>query len=184
MAVETKTTPIGQRQNVFHQRQFRQELSRFATRHGTGAILLLLPRLSHQSAGHLKAYFAYVGESHQAFSRRDPKPCLLQPEVPAPVDESQRPRVEAETQNLIARRDRVSSAGGELLGAALKLVGELVAGSGPAPAAEVVSQLTESLSQCVERDASGRPELRIHLADDQALRGLAETLARLLVPPS
>jgi superfamily II DNA/RNA helicase len=106
---------------------------------------------------------------------------VLLPPVAAPVDESLKRRVEEETLSLASRRERVSSASGQLLGAALKLVGELVATpDSPQPDGAVVDQLTKSVHDCVDRDASGRPQLRISLNDDGSLRDLATTLARLL----
>ncbi|MCA9127030.1 MAG: DEAD/DEAH box helicase [Planctomycetales bacterium] len=108
---------------------------------------------------------------------------ILPPKLVAPVDESQRRSVEQETAAIQQRREKVSAAGGQLLGAALQLVGELIAGQNPAPPpAESVDQLAGSLFECVERDSAGRPKLTISLPDDTALRNLAETLAHLLVP--
>lgn len=110
---------------------------------------------------------------------------ILQPMPAAAVDNSQKQQVERETAEIQQRREKVSAAGGQLLGAALQLVGELVAGqNSPAPNSETVDQLASSLNDCVERDTAGRPQLRISLPDDGALRGLAETLARLLVNQS
>ncbi len=106
---------------------------------------------------------------------------ILQPKLLPPVDESQQRQVEDQATAIAQRRQRVSAAGGQLLGAALQMVGELVAGSNAAPPnAETVDQLTQSLSDCIERDEVGRPQLKISLPDDNALRSLAETLARLL----
>jgi hypothetical protein len=105
---------------------------------------------------------------------------LLGERPAAPVDESERQRVEAETRDIVARREKVAAAGGELLGAALNLVGQLIdTGSEPHP--EAVTQIQDSLFKCVERDATGRPQLRLTLDDDNALRRLAQTLAKLLV---
>jgi superfamily II DNA or RNA helicase len=106
---------------------------------------------------------------------------LITPTDLAPVDESQRMRVEAEALQIAERRERVSAASGELVGAALRMVGELVGGSSsPAPAPEKVEALHQNLAACIERDEVGRPHLRISLPDDNALRSLAESLARLL----
>jgi hypothetical protein len=106
---------------------------------------------------------------------------ILHPKLLAPVDESQQRQVEEQTADVAARRARVSAAGGQLLGAALQMVGELVAGSQTKPVDPArVDQLTHSLSECIEHDEAGRPQLKISLPDNNALRGLAETLARLL----
>jgi superfamily II DNA/RNA helicase len=107
---------------------------------------------------------------------------LIGEQRPAPVDHSQLEQVTAHTQDMVARRDRVAAAGGQLIGAALQMIGELVSTpqrSNPDPA--VVGQIHTGLSECVERDGNGRPQLRITLPDDGALQQLAQTLAKLLV---
>lgn len=110
---------------------------------------------------------------------------ILVPAPEAPVDASQKRRLESQAEEIDNRREKVSAAGGQLLAAALQLVGELVSTQdGPAPDTAVVSQLTNSLHECVERDESGKPKLTIRLESDDALRSLAQTLARLLVPSS
>lgn len=108
---------------------------------------------------------------------------IIIPAPPAAIDESQKRMVLAETEQIEQRRQRVSAAGGQLLGAALQLVGELVNRPGqPEPDAAVVNDLASNLSQCVQRDSEGRPQLTISLDSDDALRSLAQTLAKLLVP--
>ena len=107
---------------------------------------------------------------------------LLGDKPAAPVDVSQQRAVEVEAEAISsARREKVAAAGGELLGAALNLVGQLIDTGQSAADTQVVSQMHDSLAQCVDRDESGRPQLRITLPDEQALHGLAETLAKLLV---
>jgi superfamily II DNA/RNA helicase len=105
---------------------------------------------------------------------------LIKP-LPAPVDESQRRRVESEAERLQARRAKVSDATGQLVTAALSLAGELISQT-DAPTVDntKVDQLTERLSESIETDAEGRPQLTITLPDKDALRGLATTLAKLL----
>ncbi|MGD9858236.1 MAG: DEAD/DEAH box helicase, partial [Planctomycetaceae bacterium] len=100
----------------------------------------------------------------------------------APIDRSQQDRVTAQTESLTHRRERVAAAGGQLIGAALSLVGELIDSQGrPAPDPKLVNRLQQGLAQSIERDETGRPQLRITLPNDDALTGFAETLARLLV---
>jgi SNF2-related domain/Helicase conserved C-terminal domain len=83
----------------------------------------------------------------------------------------------------IERRERVASASGELLGAALKLVSQLVT-SDMSPSVESVSEIRANLNRCIQRDAHGRPQLQLTLPDDAAIHSLAETLARILVKPT
>ena len=105
---------------------------------------------------------------------------LLGEKPDTPVDVSLQREVESETKQLTERRENVAAAGGELLGAALNLVGQLL-DTGKPPSEESVIQIHSRLSDCVERDATGRPRLQLTLPDDNALRGLAETLAKLLL---
>jgi len=98
----------------------------------------------------------------------------------APVDVSQQRAVEEQTMQISERRDKVAAAGGELLGAAMKLVGELI-DKGEPPRAEAVEQVRAGLSDCVERDDAGRPQIRFTLPDDRSLQTLATTFAKLLV---
>jgi SNF2 family DNA or RNA helicase len=100
---------------------------------------------------------------------------------PAPIDESQQRKLIAETASIQAQREKVSAASGQLVTAALSLAGELLGGASSAPPAEeTVQQLTDKLSQNLERDEQGRPQLRLSLPDDAALKSLARTLASLL----
>lgn len=112
---------------------------------------------------------------------------LVSPMAPAPIDESQKARVEAEAVETVQRRERVASAGGQLLGAALQLVGDLVdsnpnqTAESKAQEAEVVNRLRSSLFDNLDRDETGRPQLRITLDSDDAVGKMAESLAKLLV---
>jgi superfamily II DNA/RNA helicase len=100
-----------------------------------------------------------------------------------PVDVSEQRRVEAETQQLNQRRERVAAASGELLGAALNLVGELV-NPDDTPDPSVVEQIRGGLADCTEQSPDGRTQLRFTLESDDHLNRLATTLAKLLVPGS
>jgi hypothetical protein len=76
----------------------------------------------------------------------------------------------------------VAAAGGELLGAAFKFLGELVAQTPTLapPPAETVNAFQVRLSDCVEEGPNGQQRLTLTLPDRDSLNGLAETLARLL----
>lgn len=100
-----------------------------------------------------------------------------------PVDVSEQRRVETETKQITERRQRVAAASGELLGAALNLVGELVNPNESADPA-VVEQIRSGLADCTEQSADGRRQLRFTLESDDQLNRLATTLAKLLVPES
>jgi hypothetical protein len=105
---------------------------------------------------------------------------VLQP-THKPIDESQQRKVEAEALQLASKRKKVSEASGSLITAALSFAGELLSDDSQSPPDESkVNKLTEKLSECVDRDAEGRPQLTISLANEDALKGLASTLTRLL----
>ena len=97
-------------------------------------------------------------------------------EAPVPEAAPPEPLISESTDE---RRERVAAAGGELLGAAFKLLGELVSPiNTPEPPAELVSGLRSSLEACT--DGEDKPRLTITLPDKAALDQLSQSLARLL----
>jgi hypothetical protein len=99
----------------------------------------------------------------------------------APMDDSMKQQASAQTRQAAERRERVAAAGGELLGAAFKLLGELVAGQDASQVEpRATSDLTSRLAECVEEDANGRQRLTVTLPDKAALNDLAHALAQLL----
>ncbi len=102
---------------------------------------------------------------------------LLGSRPEAPRHEAMKERVAEE----VARtRERVAAASGELLGAAFKLLGELVAPSTSAPPPDaLVASLRSGLDAVVEGDE--KPRLTITLPDRATLDQLAQSLARLLM---
>ncbi|HEY3963865.1 MAG TPA: DEAD/DEAH box helicase [Planctomycetaceae bacterium] len=116
---------------------------------------------------------------------------LLGAKPDAPVDETVKhdSAAAAARESIPEHRERVAAAGGELLGAAFKFLGELVAQqapTAPAPAA-LVANFRQGLGACVEDDPTGKPRLTITLPDRSALDNLAQTLAQLLAvsnPPA
>ena len=108
---------------------------------------------------------------------------LLGSRPEAPVHEVMKERLggsEASSGADSPRRERVAAAGGELLGAAFKLLGELVSpsDSGPPPEA-LVASLRSGLEACVEGEE--QPRLTITLPDRATLDQLSQSLARLLM---
>jgi superfamily II DNA or RNA helicase len=99
----------------------------------------------------------------------------------APLDETQKAAAETATREATQRRERVAAAGGELLGAAFKFLGELVASQADKPAPPpFAADLRNRLAECVEQDPSGRQKLTVTLPDRAAVNQLADALARLL----
>jgi superfamily II DNA/RNA helicase len=105
---------------------------------------------------------------------------LLGAKPEAPVDESVKRQTHETAQAIAeAQRKRVSEAGGALLGAAFQFLGEL-AGQVEAPPPALVESLRAGLTDCIDRDADGRPRLTVTLPDANGLEGLALSLAKLL----
>ncbi|NLF68396.1 MAG: DEAD/DEAH box helicase [Candidatus Anammoximicrobium sp.] len=105
---------------------------------------------------------------------------LLGAKPEAPTDESVKADRQQEAE-LLARRERVAAAGGELLGAAFNFLGELMAEHRETPASQqLAGDLRNRLSECVQQDEDGRQRLTVTLPDRGALDKLAESLSRLL----
>jgi Helicase conserved C-terminal domain/SNF2-related domain len=108
---------------------------------------------------------------------------LMGEKPPAPVDESDAVRVGAGTEK---RRESVASAGGELLSAAFRFMGELL-GSARQEANGDVSQarsqaqerMKRLLSECMERTDDGGWRMSVKFQDAAAVDTLARVLARL-----
>ncbi len=107
---------------------------------------------------------------------------LLGAKAEAPLDLSQQQAREEETRKLAAvQKERVAAAGGEMLGAAFKFLGELVASQVDKPAEPAVAtELRNRLAECIEEDGTGRQRLTVTLPDRAALNHLADALAQLL----
>jgi superfamily II DNA/RNA helicase len=105
----------------------------------------------------------------------------------APIDETGATQVRAQGK---ARSETVARAGGEMLGAAFRFIGELLGeagGSQSAPGSQTVTsagnQMRERmkalLSECMERTDDGGWRMSVKFADAAALDSLAEVLGRL-----
>ena len=105
----------------------------------------------------------------------------------APIDEIKATQVRAEGK---ARRETVARAGGEMLGAAFRFIGELLGeagGAASAPGSQPVTsagnQMRERmkalLSECMERTDDGGWRMSVKFADAAALDSMADVLARL-----
>jgi hypothetical protein len=99
---------------------------------------------------------------------------------PVPVDQSQQRRVQNEAERLTQQKQRVAEASGQLVAAALGFAGQLLAQGQNTPVdPQRVAALSQRLSESLELDAEGRPQLTITLPDQASLQSLAETLSRL-----
>lgn len=101
---------------------------------------------------------------------------LLGAKPEAPVDESEREQ-RAEDVPPSDRKQRIAEAGGQLVAAAVRLLGELLPAAGESPIAVLVR---EQLARAVDTDATGRPVLTLKLPNRSVLDGIAQSLASVL----
>jgi len=107
---------------------------------------------------------------------------LLGARADAAVDESEKQRNEQEAERL-ARRSRVAEAGGQLVAAAFRFLGEMIPQRQPTNGAEQkASEFKACFAECLERDEQGRPRLTVTLPNEAALESLASSLAALFTP--
>ncbi|WPJ94797.1 DEAD/DEAH box helicase [Coraliomargarita algicola] len=103
---------------------------------------------------------------------------LIGAEGDAPIDESQ--RAEAAAQDA-ARKEQLALSGGQLFSAVFAFLNDALPAPQTDPSEQQTAlqrQFTEGLEQCTERDAEGRPSLRITLPDDASLQALAAGFAK------
>jgi superfamily II DNA or RNA helicase len=103
---------------------------------------------------------------------------LLGAQPEAAVDARDRASHERE---LEARRERIATAGGTLVGAAFSFLSELLPAESTRPGADYLTDLVrKQLAECLEEDTEGRPRLSVVLPDRTALDALARSLGHLL----
>jgi hypothetical protein len=106
---------------------------------------------------------------------------LLGAKPEAPVRETERAQAEQAAQRGADHKQRVAEAGGQLVAAAFRLLGELLPPANDAPAANPLGAfLRDQLAGAVEADAAGRPVLTLTLPDQAALDSIAQLLGGLL----
>jgi hypothetical protein len=107
---------------------------------------------------------------------------LLGAKPDAPLDESRKAEVERETEQR-ARREKIAAAGGQLLGAAFALIGEMFPQKEESPeTVQMTEMLQKRLAQCLERSEDGRLKMTITLPDESALTRMAKSLAQMMSP--
>jgi hypothetical protein len=100
----------------------------------------------------------------------------------AAVDESQKAEVEREAERM-AQREKIASAGGQLLGAAFAFIGEMFPMKEETERTlQMAESLKSRLSECLERDENGRLKMTVTLPDESALNNMAKSLAQILGP--
>lgn len=107
---------------------------------------------------------------------------LLGAKPEAPQDQSQQQQVIQEA-NVVAQRERMALAGGQLMSAAFDFMGTLVPAAQEQQTAEIqkiAAELKARLEQCTTSDEQGRVQLTVTLPDETALNNLADTIAALM----
>jgi SNF2-related domain/Helicase conserved C-terminal domain len=84
-----------------------------------------------------------------------------------------------------ARREKLATAGGQLLAAAFQFLGELLPPSSSSPATTeattaLASNLKQSLTDLVDRDGQGRPRITFAIPDARLLDNFVDVVARML----
>jgi len=106
---------------------------------------------------------------------------LLGARPEAPLDVSEKTRLENEAREAATRRERVSEAGGQLLASAFGFLAQLVPPpTDSAATLALSSRMQEQLSHCMEKDEQGRMRMTITLPDPAFLASLSDALARLV----
>jgi superfamily II DNA/RNA helicase len=107
---------------------------------------------------------------------------LIGERPPAPVDLSEKARVEAEVERA-KRKEKIASAGGQLLGAAFSFLGEVLGkGEETERTRQTAEALKGRLAECLERDEQGNWKMTVTFPDPSVLDTLSRSLARLLTP--
>ena len=106
---------------------------------------------------------------------------LLGTKPEAPEDQSLKEQVQKETEELVARKERIASAGGQLVGAALSFLGEMLSGKEDTEKSlQFEEMLKERLSECMERGEDGSLRMSIALPDESALDTMSKSLAKMI----
>jgi SNF2 family DNA or RNA helicase len=96
------------------------------------------------------------------------------------IDEGLKAEAEGQAQRL-AQREKIASAGGQLLGAAFAFIGEMFPKKEETEQTlQMVENLKSRLSECLEKDDHGRLKMTITLPDESVLNNLAKSVTQIL----
>ena len=105
---------------------------------------------------------------------------LLGTKPEAPSDESLKEQVEKEAQ-MLAKRDRVATAGWQLISAAFAFIGEMFTGREDSEETDRLAEtFKKKLSEGLEEDENGQLRMTISFPNETALDNLAKSLARMV----
>ncbi len=105
---------------------------------------------------------------------------LLGAKPEASVDESQKRETEQQAA-VVAQREQISLAGGQLMGAAFDFIGKMLPATTQSAETETLTKdLLQRFEQCIETDDQGRPKLTVTLPDQSSLESLAQSIAQMM----
>jgi SNF2-related domain/Helicase conserved C-terminal domain/SWIM zinc finger len=105
---------------------------------------------------------------------------LLGTKPDAALDESKKVEVEKEAE-LLARKTRMSDAGGQLLKAAFAFIGEVFPQKEEtAQSLQIAETIKSRLSECLERTETGQLRMSVTLPDESVLDNMAKSLSQIL----
>jgi len=105
---------------------------------------------------------------------------LLGAKPEAAEDESMKAQVERQAA-LLAKKEKMAAAGGQLVGAAFAFIGEMFSSN---DASEKIVSLTEAfrskLNECMEKNEDGTLSMTIRMPDDTFVQNMARSLAQMV----
>ncbi|MBU0986579.1 MAG: DEAD/DEAH box helicase, partial [Proteobacteria bacterium] len=105
---------------------------------------------------------------------------LLGSKPDAPSDESLRAQVQKDAQ-MLAKRERVETAGGQLISAAFAFIGEMFSEKGESEQTALLAEtFKKKLCEGLEEGEDGKLRMTISFPDEFALDNLAKSLARMV----
>jgi hypothetical protein len=89
-------------------------------------------------------------------------------------------RVEKEAQ-VLARKEKIAAAGGQLVGAAFAFIGEMISGDDePEEVAQLAGAFKAKLNDCMEKEEDGSLKMTIAIPDENFLDNMARSLAQMV----
>ena len=105
---------------------------------------------------------------------------LLGAKPDAALDESQKTEVEREAEKRL-KKEKIATAGGQLLGAAFAFIGEMFSQKEERPeTVQMAEMFQKRLSECLEKGEDGRLRMTIALPDESVINTMAKSLAQIL----
>ncbi|MEE9496508.1 MAG: hypothetical protein V3V39_08275 [Desulfobacterales bacterium] len=105
---------------------------------------------------------------------------LLGEKPAAAEDESMKDRVEKEAQ-VLARKEKIVAAGGQLVRAAFAFIGEMLSGDDESgEVAQLAGAFKSKLSACMEKEEDGSLKMTVSIPDETFLDNMAKSLAQMV----